>query len=358
MAPQPVSGAATRCAIALDARQTNQMSNGMKTYVRELVARLPRVASDLDFITIETPVPNASWREQVSLPVRLRRSGAALVHFMSLYAPRWPRMRYVYTIHDLIHRRFPEYFSWKIPPYYRFVAGPVARGAAAVITDAWATIPDLERFLNVSPERIRVVPLGVSEAFVLNDLGRTVRGAAARATFGLTRPFFLYAGNHRPHKNLATLVAAWQALNEACDLVITEDGPLPSDEDRFAKSNGRIVRTGHVSRAELVDLYAACAGAVQPSLFEGFGLAVLEAWSAGAPVAVAQTPTLLEVAGNAALTFPPMDANALTKALEMMLRDAGAVEELRRRGRERAAAFSWDETARQTAAVYRECLCR
>jgi len=353
-----MSDAPRSATIALDARQTKQMSVGMKTYVEELVRRLPRVAPDLEFAVIDAPIANASWREQAWLPSRLRGSGAALAHFMSVYAPRWPNMPYVYTIHDLIHRRFPEYFSWKIPPYYRFVAGPVARGAAAVITDAEATIPDLERFLGIHPKDVRVVPLGVSEAFVLDDASRAERAARARRTFGVARPFFLYAGNHRPHKNLQTLAAAWHALAEECDLVITEDGPLHIDMDKTVKSNGRIVRTGRVGRDELIDLYAACAGAVQPSLFEGFGLSVLEAMSAGAPVAIAQTPTLEEVAGTAALSFPPQDPAALTAVLRTLLRDRQAANELRVRGQKRAASFTWDETARRTAAIYRECVAR
>ena len=155
--------------ITLDARLTKQMSVGMKAYVRELVTRLPKIAPDLHFTVIsnedfrtdnvryvrisERTAKNVSWGEQITLPRIARASGANLTHFMSVYAPRWPRVPYVYTIHDLIHRRFPQYFSWKIPPYYALVVGPVARRARAVITDAQATTRDLVDDLEGNPFR-------------------------------------------------------------------------------------------------------------------------------------------------------------------------------------------------------------
>ncbi|HEV2908814.1 MAG TPA: glycosyltransferase, partial [Candidatus Eremiobacteraceae bacterium] len=101
-----------------------------------------------------------------------------------------------------------------------------------------------------------------------------------------------------------------------------------------------------------------CTATVQPSLYEGFGLSVLEGMAAGAPVIVAQTPALLEVAGDAALTFPPLDAAALTRALAQTIAGGSAIDELRARGRARAASYTWDRTAERTAQVYRECLPR
>ena len=176
-----------RLLIALDARLTRQMSVGMKAYVRELVARLPGAAPDLEFAVysnekLDVSEPNARFvclsafaasnggvGEQFVLPQRLQAAGADLIHYMSVYAPRRSRTAYVYTIHDLIHLRFPHYFSWKVPPYYRFVVGPVARAASAVITDARATVADLDELLHVAAARVRVIPLGVSEQFTLED---------------------------------------------------------------------------------------------------------------------------------------------------------------------------------------------
>jgi glycosyltransferase involved in cell wall biosynthesis len=367
--------------VALDARLTRQMSAGMKTYVRELVARLPVEAPDLRFVVfsnealhtggpnvrIETisefTAVNGALGEQVVYPRHLRRGGADLIHYMSVYAPRRSTQAYVYTIHDLIHLRFPSYFSWKVPLYYRLVVGPVARGAQAVITDANATVADLGQLLGVTPNHVNVVPLGVSQRFSLDDAERSKRGVAARARFGIERPYFLYAGNHRPHKNLATLIRAWRdGIDTACDLVVTEAGPLDADAgglEAARRSNapdGKLHLPGHVALEELISLYAGCVAAVQPSLYEGFGLSVLEAMACGAPVIIAQTPALLEVGGDAVTSFPPTDAAALSRIMTRLLTDDVEGERLASAGRERVRAFTWSSTARATAAVYREAL--
>lgn len=361
--------------VILDARITRQMSVGMIAYVRELVHHLPTVAPDLEFVALANEaLPAAPGVQIVQIPQRIAVNGSigeqfqlphvmreharpgSLVHLMSVYAPRTTPRPYVYTIHDLIHRRFPQYFKWKVRPYYAFVAGPVARGARAVITDARATVPDLQRYLGVRANAARVVPLGVDARFALSDADRARLAPLARARFSLDIPYVMYAGNHREHKNLETLAAAWQRVGQPCDLVLTEDMPFAFELDRYAKTSGRIVRVGHISDEELLALYAGCAATVQPSLYEGFGLTVLEGMAAGAPLIVAQTPALLEVAGDAALTFPPRDVNALVQALDRTLASGPAIEDLRARGRARAAAYSWQRTARETAAIYRESL--
>jgi glycosyltransferase involved in cell wall biosynthesis len=367
--------------IALDARLTRQMSIGMKIYLRELVARLPRVAPDLQFVIFSNErlsidsanarlVPvgaftagNGTVGEQLLYPQQLNNQHPDLSHYMSVYAPRFSGARHVYTIHDIIHLRFPRYFSWKVPLYYRHVVGPVARSSRTVITDATATVSDLVEFLGVQPSRARVIPLGVSERFVLGDEERTARAERIRRRFNIERPYFLYAGNHRPHKNLQTLYVAWREfVQQPCDLVITEDltRDLPSDvseRQQWAdKPGGKVHLTRHVDVDDLISLYAGCVASVQPSLYEGFGLSVLESMASGAPAAVARTPALLEIGADAVESFPPTNAAALGTIMVKLLTDGKHARRLRDAGRQRAAMFSWDATARATADVYREAL--
>lgn len=357
------------------------MSIGMKTYVRELVARLPRVAPDLQFVVFsnenlsmssanaalipvsEFAAANGAIGEQVLYPRQIRERRPDLIHYMSVYAPRATRCRHVYTIHDLIHLRFPQYFSWKVPFYYRYIAGPVARSSEAVITDATATVADLSAFLGVQRRCTRVVPLGVSERFVLGDAERAERAEQVRRRFGIERPYFLYAGNHRPHKNVQTLYLAWRDfVQQPCDLVITEDpprdlGPHPSERQQWAdKASGKVHLTRHVDMEDLISLYAGCTATVQPSLYEGFGLTVLESMACGAPAIVAQTPALLEIGGDAVEKFQPTNAASLGKIMAELLTDEERANRLREAGRERAAMFTWDATAGATAHVYREVL--
>ena len=349
------------------------MSVGMRRYVGELVKRLPDVAPDLRFIAVtnasldahpdigivridDASAANGSFGEMVRLPSLMNRTRPSIGHYTTPYAPRWSPFPYVYTIHDLIHRRFPEYHSWKIPPYYALLVGPVARKARAVTVMTKATVPDVQTYLRVPPQRVRVVPLGASEAFHVDDAQRPALAAYARERFGLTRPFLFYAGNHRRHKNLETLVAGWARLHDACDLAITEEGAFDFDVDRYPKADGRIVRLGHLDEHDLVAVYAACTVAVQPSLYEGFGLSVVEAMAAGAACVVAQTPALLEVAGDTALTFAPRDAQALASCVETLMHDGALRSRLCDAGKHRAIGYSWDQTARGTAAVYREAI--
>ncbi|HXW76290.1 MAG TPA: glycosyltransferase family 1 protein [Candidatus Eremiobacteraceae bacterium] len=359
--------------IGIDARMTRQMSVGMKIYVAEVVGRLPRVAPDLRFIAFtnaalqthpdmgvvrltERESANASWGEQFTLPRAIGRIRPAMVHYCTPYAPRFSPYPYVYTIHDLIHLRFPAYHSWKIPFYYGLLVGPVARGAQGVFVPTRTTADDVKTLLHVDEQRTHVVPLGVAEPFRLSETDRLAAGAAARQRFGLLKPYLLYAGNHRPHKNLKTLFEAWQRAAVPCDLVVTEDGPFGFDAGTVARQDRRLVQLGHVAVRDLIGLYAGCAAAVQPSLYEGFGLAAAEAMAAGAPCIVAETPALLEVVGVAALTFPPRDADALSRAIEKMLGDAAEAARRRESGRRRAASFAWDDAVRAIAGVYRQAI--
>jgi glycosyltransferase involved in cell wall biosynthesis len=331
--------------VALDARLTRQMSVGMKIYARELSARLPRVAPDLRFNAFRQGA-NFGWDEHVRLPRAIRRSGAALTHFLSLYTPAAAPRPYVVTIHDLIHLHFPQYFKSKVPLYYRTVVRYVARRAARVITDDDRTIEDLQRFLGVDAARVRVVPLGVEDRF-LAPVNRV------RAQ----RPYLLYAGNHRQHKDIPTLLAAWSSLPEryAVDLYIT--GPDDFDGVLQAHSNEsrRALALGDVTHDRLAGYYAGATALVHPALLEGFGLPFLEAMACGCPV-IATEQSLPRVLAGAALTFPARDPAAAAAAMAQLLDDSALRERLATAGRERARTLTWDRCAMLTAEIYREIL--
>lgn len=331
--------------VGLDARLTRQLSVGMKTYARELVARLPRVAPEYRYAVFSKGA-NFGWSEQVALPLAMRRAKVDLVHFLALYVPLLVPARFVLTIHDVIHLRFPQYFKAKVKPYYQTVVRAACARAARVITDDERTVDDLVELLGVARAKIRVIPLGVGEEFL-----RPVTPHACE------RPYLLYVGNHRRHKDLVTLFDAWSALPESwnVDLYVTGPDDFGGELQRRATLSRAIVALGDVGTDRLIGYYAGARALVQPALREGFGLPMLEAMAAGCPV-VASADALPSVLGSAAFTFPARDSAALRARLEQVLSDEGLRRQSLNLGREVARRLSWDRCARATADVYREVL--
>jgi glycosyltransferase involved in cell wall biosynthesis len=331
--------------VGLDTRLTRQLSVGMKAYVTELAVRLPQVAPEFAYVTFSVG-GNFGWDEQVRLPLAIQRARLDLVHFPSLYVPLIAPAPSVVTIHDLIHLRFPRYFKAKVRPYYETVVRMACARAKRVITDDDRTVEDLSRYLHVDPKKVRVIPLGVDERFL--------RGTAP---FGSGRPYFLYVGNHRAHKDLPTLFNAWSAIAQrhAVDLYVTGPDDFDGELQRRRTATSEIVALGEVSPERLVAYYTGALALVQPALREGFGLPMLEAMAAQCAVVACKdaVPRVLE---PAALTFAAGSAAELEKRLEELLADQGLRERLVKVGRRIAESLTWDRCARATADVYREAL--
>jgi glycosyltransferase involved in cell wall biosynthesis len=227
-----------------------------------------------------------------------------------------------------------------------------------VITGAEVARDDIVRTLGLDPAKVRVVPHGAPE-------GRTVEPtpeAEVRARFGLgSARVVLTVAQVRRYKNIRRLVEALAAL-EAEDVALVVCG-APSEHSAELEATAerlgvgpRLHMAGWVSDADLEGLYKLAVCVALPSLSEGFGLPALEAMARGVPVACSDASALKEVAGDAARLFDPHDARDIAAAIASLLDDRVLAEELVRRGRERAAAFTWERTARETASVYREAI--
>ncbi|MBI4021904.1 MAG: glycosyltransferase family 4 protein [Candidatus Andersenbacteria bacterium] len=251
---------------------------------------------------------------------------------------------YVVTVLDMIHERLPQFFSPR--DLTRAWKSQVVRRAAAVVAISQYTKRDLVELIGVDPEKVRVVPLASSFATVA---AKVVPDAPAR--------FVLYVGQRGKYKNFTWLVRAIAPLlrdDQALSLVCAGGGPWHAGERRLMATSGIAdqVRQYDVSDGQLAFLYRRAMALVYPSLYEGFGLPLMEAFACGCPVVASQAGALPEVGEGAALYFAPTDAVGLQQALSSVVNDEAVRNSRRVAGQRRAAQFSWPQVARQTAAVY------
>ncbi len=326
-------------ALAFDVRETSHMSLGVLNYERKLREWLPRVAPDVNLIPVGGG-DNFDFAEQIGLPLAIARSGANAVHFPTIFVPRFVPCRYVVTVHDLIDLHFPQFVKRRVLPYMRAFVAPVLRGARAIITLDEATVDDLERFLGVDARRVRVIPLGSDDPL---DGPVPIERA---------RPYVLFVGNRRPHKNLPTLVQAWSQLPAAPAVDLVLSGP-PDESLRSAQGPGEIVFLGEQTDAELRRWYAGAAAYAHPALREGFGLPLLEAMRNGARV-VASREAVPRVLAPHAVLVDANDVAAWRAALAELLADPAGTRAAAGAAREATRDLTWERTARLTAAVYRE----
>ncbi len=269
-------------------------------------------------------------------------------HVLPLIHPR----RAVVTIHDLGYLHYPEGRS----SYLRLSTAWSARAAAHLIAVSEATRSDLVRALHVPPAKIAVIHHGVDERFRLVTDPAAL--GAIRERYGLVGPYVLYVGTLRPRKNLVRLVEAFARLSigegRLWLVLAGRKGGLTDETLAAVKRLGltdRVLFTGYVPDEDAPLLMAGARLFVLPSLYEGFGLPVLEAMACGVPVVCANVASLPEVAGDAALLVDPTDVAALAEAMRQALTDTDLRRDLIARGFRQAARFSWDRCAAETLAV-------
>lgn len=297
--------------------------------------------------------------EQQHLPRLAAAAGCDLVHSLASTAPIRGRFRRVTTIHDLNYAKVPDTHFGLRGLGMRVLVPAAARRSHRIIVLAQSTADDLAHDLHVDLARVDVVPHGVR----LNDhpLADPVR---LRSQLGIdpARRVILSASAKRPHKNLLRLLDA-HALLRAGDrpVLILPGYTTPHETDLKARAaalgtTADLRFLAWVSDADMDGLYALADAFVFPSLYEGFGLPVLEAMARGIPVACADRASLPEVVGDAGLLFDPTDVGAISAAISRLLDDQAMAASLRAAGPARAAAFTWSRSAELTEGAYRRAL--
>jgi glycosyltransferase involved in cell wall biosynthesis len=331
--------------VAIDARDAFAPElRGWGRYTRELIDALPpRPGLQYEVISHGARGPEVLF-EQVVLPLQLRRGAADLVHAPNCFLPLARPCMGVVTIHDLAFEVFPEDFSKRTGWKYRMFASRAARSAQRVICVSGYTAEDVVRRYDVDPGRVRIIPnapsLPIGDEPVPDD-----------------GPYVLAVGDLRPKKNLLRLVEAFRALRrEGLEhkLVLAGVDGGQGELVREAAGGEPVRLTGYLSDARLDALMRGADALVHPSLYEGFGLVLVEAMARGVPVAAARATALPETGGDAAEYFDPLDAGDMAAAIRRVVGDRARHAELAQRGRARAGQLSWAVSAALTAAVYEE----
>jgi glycosyltransferase involved in cell wall biosynthesis len=335
-------------------------------YNRPAQARVPPPLDRLRHLTIN--LPNKPWRLSAlcahfaGLSQDRLFPGVDLFHATDHLLPRFFRLRSVFTLHDLAFRFYPETHTPLNRWFLNVMMPSFLSAAGAVIAVSEHTKRDALRAYGIDEAKVRVIYEGVNPRFCPTD-PETVE--ATRRKYGLPDRFILAVGTIEPRKNLSTLLAAYRLLKgqevEHKLVIVGKKGWLYGGFFRQLRDTGlesEVIFPGFVPDEDLPALYGGADLFAFPSLYEGFGLPPLEAMACGTPVVCADSSSLPEVTGDAALLVPPTDVAAWAEALRRLACDADLRASLRARGWERARRFSWEQAARATVEVYRQVMAR
>lgn len=307
----------------------------------ELAPVLPNVT--LHKVRVDNRVLRIAWSHTLFSP-RVRKLGPDVFHGPHYMLPPGLRCPGVVTFHDPTFFTLPHVHEpAKVAYFTRAARAGIARATRVIAPSEYSRFGAIDH-AGAAPERVDVVPDGV-------DLDRYTPGDGTRAD-----PYILFVGALEPRKDVPSLIAAYDELDDPPELVLC--GPpawgAEAVQDAIARARRKTIRlAGFVSEQEKVDLYRGATVFVYPSLAEGFGLPVLEAMACGAPVVTTTGSAPEEVADGAALLAPPGDVNALREAIANVLDDEDLAAGMRSRGIARARTFSWKAAAARTVSVWR-----
>ena len=368
--------------IGIDARKLKDF--GIGSYIRNLleaIARQPEAEkyrfrvytrrSDREalpelpanFEIVEEESPGYSLAELTRFAFRLYRDSLDLFHATHYVLPPL-RGRAVVTIHDIIHLLYPQFLPNRLALVYaRVMVRRALSRANRIITVSYNSKRDLVDYFGITPARVDVIYNGVSSRF-RPDVPGEERDRVAQK-YGLRRPYLLFLGGERPHKNAQNVIRAFgEARRSRPDLphVLALAGPMPKNTARIdaligALDLGTVIsRPGLIEEKDLPGLLAGADVLLYPTLYEGFGLPVVEAMASGTPVLTSSTSALQEIAGGYAFLVDPLDVDAIARGIVALTTDPKIRSDYVELGRKRALDFSWEKAAERTLEVYAEAL--
>jgi glycosyltransferase involved in cell wall biosynthesis len=361
--------------VGIDSHGVERSGEGNATYGRGLISAL--VASDAAELVLFAGNPDHPFYRSLPSPGPLRirvvqgrglaRLGWSLgraamrarvdgLH-VQYTAPLGYRRPLVVTVHDVSFLRMPHFFPLGLRVALRALVPRSVARAARIITDSEFCRRDIMATYGVPADRIAVIPLAADARFhprAPHEIARVL------SRYGLEPGFLFALGRLNSRKNLERLLRAHAQLRRAVarEVPLVVGGAQDDEVDTAGRREDGVRFVGYIPDDDLPAFYCGAAGVVYPSLFEGFGLPVLEAMASGSPVVTSDRSALPELVADSALTVDPEDVDALTDAMRRVVTDPDLAAELRRRGLERSRHFSWLETARRTLDVYQAALTR
>ncbi|MBI3892352.1 MAG: glycosyltransferase family 4 protein [Candidatus Wallbacteria bacterium] len=359
-----------RLRVVVETESSFDTADGLGVYASELLSALQALQGpDLEIVPLRSPARRTHKHyllerlsfDQIQVPWKACQARADLLHRTFGSSPLLMPCPTVLTVHDLIPSVRPQGWPWRARLYHDFWMRFSMRRATAIIAISESTRQDISRLTSVAPERIEVIPEGVSGEFRPVESNGHVEQVLDKHS--LRQPYILAVGALDHRKNVPMLLEAFSlcrrrgVLSSRHSLAIV--GPQNPETLRcYAQQAERLEAearvVGRVSREDLVALYQGAELFVFPSAYEGFGLPPLEAMACGTPVIASAVTSIPEVVGDAAvLVSPPLTAERFADAMAVLASDPQARRELSCKGKARAALFSWSNTARRTLEVYR-----
>jgi len=363
--------------VGFDGHAFTSPAAGIRRYSTELVRALVALGEPLAVVALggdpasvppgvervaecAHPPSNAGWT-LIGLPRTAARARVDLLHAPAYTAPFWSGVPVVLTIHDVSYEIHPEWYPYKRDWLRRYFYRRSAKAAARVLTVSAFSAAEIASAYGIARDRITVTPLGVGATFGAGD-----PNLPADLPARVMEPFLLHVGDIHERRNLPLVVdallearrhfgsaAAISLVLAGVDRGITEGLCAMAGE---AGSPEAVVALGSVSEDVVHALYRAATALVYPSLYEGFGLPLIEAMASGTPVIASHEASIPEVTGGAAMLLDPRDVSAWRDAIIRIVNDEALRKDLRARGLARAATYTWRRTARLTLDVYREAV--
>jgi len=303
----------------------------------------------------------AFWMQFI-LPSILKKTKPDLCHFTNYLAPVFTSTPIIVNIYDMTLTQFPEYHYLKKRLLSRPLVPVIAKKAKRIIATSENTKKDIIKHFGIDADKIKVIYCGVAENFkIIEDENKLNE---IRNKYKIDRKIILYVGNLEPRKNLVRLIEAFHLLIKKYDVnykLMLVGLKAWGYREIFQKIKelhlgNKVIYSGYVDEEDLPLIYNCADVFAYPSLYEGFGLPVVEALACGIPVLTSLSPSLDEVASESTLRVNERDTNAITEGLLKLIQDTRLRKNLIEKGIERAKLFSWDKAARKTLEVYKETL--